>query len=884
MLQRHSYAVALVVALMPAASACAAVVTDGTTGTAGAVSGPAFQIPATLGTQVGGNLFHSFSEFSLNASESATFSGPGSVKHIISRVTGGIPSTIDGLLQSTIGGADLYFINPAGVIFGPGARVDVGGTLWVSTAEQVRLSDGGVFDARTPAASVLTAAPVASFGFSGPQPGGVSFDGAELTAGGDNGIVIVAGPISLHNAALFSASGAIELHAVAGPGDVPVGAAGQLTQGGDISINNSVIQGLADGSTGSGRIVIRGGQLVVQDSDIVSINAGNGSAGAVMLDGTSVALTNSRLYGSNGMIPVDHSASGGSGTGALLAVNATGSLLLDGSVVETYSLGTGTGGSIRLSAPQLQIRGGSAVSTTVGATDYSGVSTGSSGAGGAIEVQSSGAVLLQSSSIFTHTGDAGAGGSIAISAGGLNVVDASITASTGNWLDSAATWDSGPGGTIRLTLSGALSLTDSTVASDTWGSGAGGSVLVQADGAFLQRSRISGSSWPAADFVTGDAGNTGAAGAITLDLGLGNLVMQGGVASQITSSTQGHGDGGIITVRAHSALLSQNAQISSDTGFGPASDGAGGSINLFLTGTLNIDSGAALTTDSAGLGAAGHIRVEAATIQLGDLTQVSSRTLAEGAGGSVTLSARDDLVVAGGSVSSAGSGAGKAGSLQLVAGHDLRIVGDPTMEVSGEVSAAASGSGDAGRIELQAGHALLLDHARVLTATDASAGGDVSLQAVALVRLEGSQVSTSVHGGDGGGGNISVDPVNLLLLDSRLLANAWGGPGGNISLSADWLLLDSHSMLDASSRLGVDGRITLSSPAETGSDLQVPAPHLFDSAARLQDTCNSQGNTFLRRSGEARVFRGIVPRLTPGAVLLGTESSASLPCGAGGDA
>jgi filamentous hemagglutinin family protein len=73
-----------------------------------------YQIGADLGQQHGGNLFHSFRDFSLQNPESATFSGPETVKNIISRVTGGNSSTIDGTLRSTIPNADMYFLNPAG--------------------------------------------------------------------------------------------------------------------------------------------------------------------------------------------------------------------------------------------------------------------------------------------------------------------------------------------------------------------------------------------------------------------------------------------------------------------------------------------------------------------------------------------------------------------------------------------------------------------------------------------------------------------------------------------------------------------------------------------------------------------------------------------------
>ncbi len=111
----------------------AQVTLDGTLGPAGALPGPNYAITADLGRQVGGNLFHSFGQFSINTGESATFSGPNSVSNIIGRVTGGNVSFIDGALRSTIPGANLYLLNPAGVLFGEHAQLDVLGSVHVST-------------------------------------------------------------------------------------------------------------------------------------------------------------------------------------------------------------------------------------------------------------------------------------------------------------------------------------------------------------------------------------------------------------------------------------------------------------------------------------------------------------------------------------------------------------------------------------------------------------------------------------------------------------------------------------------------------------------------------------------------------------------------------
>ena len=129
------------------------------------LTGPDYQIGDNLGQQLGGNLLHSFRDFNLRFGESATFSGPNHIQNVISRVTGGNLSNIDGTIRSLIPGADFYFLNPYGIVFGPNARLDVQGSFHASTADYLRFGNGGIFHARNPSESLLTVAPIEAFGF-----------------------------------------------------------------------------------------------------------------------------------------------------------------------------------------------------------------------------------------------------------------------------------------------------------------------------------------------------------------------------------------------------------------------------------------------------------------------------------------------------------------------------------------------------------------------------------------------------------------------------------------------------------------------------------------------------------------------------------------------
>src|SRR3954452_7148176 len=170
----------LLATLLAAAPAHAQIVTDGTLGPKVSLSGSTVDIGAQLGTQRGDNLFHSFEKFGIAAGQTATFTGPDTVKNVISRVTGGEISTIDGTLASRVGQADLYFLNPAGVMFGPNARLDVPGSFHVSTAHELRFADGARFSALDKTGSGLTVAPPEAFGFLDRPSGRIAVDHSQL--------------------------------------------------------------------------------------------------------------------------------------------------------------------------------------------------------------------------------------------------------------------------------------------------------------------------------------------------------------------------------------------------------------------------------------------------------------------------------------------------------------------------------------------------------------------------------------------------------------------------------------------------------------------------------------------------------------------------------
>jgi filamentous hemagglutinin family protein len=129
------------------------------------LEGPEYNITASYGEQCGSNLFHSFEQFNLQKNETATFSGPDAIQNIISRVTGGSSSWINGTIRSTIPNANMFLLNPSGVMFGPDAALDIGGSFHVSTADYITFLDANHFSANLSNDSILTTSAPSSFGF-----------------------------------------------------------------------------------------------------------------------------------------------------------------------------------------------------------------------------------------------------------------------------------------------------------------------------------------------------------------------------------------------------------------------------------------------------------------------------------------------------------------------------------------------------------------------------------------------------------------------------------------------------------------------------------------------------------------------------------------------
>jgi len=372
----------------------AEVITDGTLGQATSLSGPDYRISETLGQQRGSHLFHSFQSFNLNTGESATFTGPQTVTNILTRVTGGTRSWIDGTLRSEIPNANLYLLNPSGILFGKNAQLDITGSFHASTADYLRLGDDGRFDARQPNNSLLTLAPIEAFGFL-EQPAPITLQDSFLSVPNGKGLSLIGGDLQMTDSTLYAPSGQINLAAVASKGEVLPTSSDLVMEfvekQGTITLSLSSMARLqqieienvpppltnpvqlanldVSGMSG-GQIFIRAGQFVLDKSWVFADNYGEkpGVGIDIRLDGN-MRLTN------GARITADNFGNSQGGNVTLKTKN----LLISGintevpypiqslSTIATNNfLGIGNGGDIKISTSVLEINPGLILAATEG--------------------------------------------------------------------------------------------------------------------------------------------------------------------------------------------------------------------------------------------------------------------------------------------------------------------------------------------------------------------------------------------------------------------------------------------------------------------------------------------------------------------------------------
>ncbi len=770
--------------LVLTANVYAQIVTDGSVGNPknlGRVQnlpGPNFSIPESLGSPAGANLFHSFQDFNIQTGQSATFTGSNAIANVISRVTGGNPSNINGLLESTIGQADFYFLNPAGVMFGANARVDVPAAFHVSTANELRFADGLVYSANLQAPSNFSSASPEAFGFLGNQTGTISVVGSEITLDPGHKLSLSGGELKIEQAELSIDRGNIQLVAM---GD----AATILTIGGDpfepaqgkLAISNSKID---VSGNGAGRVAIQGGVSEINSSSILADNKGPNNAGietGIDIDATSLNIENS-------IVKTDAK---GVGHAADLSVTVKDELVINnGVVIGSRTFAAGNAGSATFKVGNLNLAQSAAIST----------STLSTGQGGNITIVANKDVTMSGRALIrTDASGSGNAGTIDLDvdtlsvSGGAQIFSGTFPNSTGH------------GGKITIVANKDVTASGAFIRSDT--SGEGNSGTIDLDVGTLSVSAR-------AQIFSGTLRNSkGQGGKITI-VAKQDVTVSGGAF--IRTSTSGEGNAGTIDLDVDTLSVTNGAAIF--TNAFRSSTGQAGPIAIKATDKVTIaGTSSGLFTATSSSGNAGAINLQVGQLDLKDGAQIDSgaRTGNTGQGGEIKIVANKNVtasgksntvsITSGGEIISGTFSTGNAGQVSVTSG--MLTIDDQGSNFFTGISSSTSSDGNAGVVTVTVDGAVsIVNSGRITSATLAVEGegdaGQVNLTAGTLT-INGQEsntftgiASSTVSGGNAGVVTVTVDGA-VSIVNSGAISSATSyaeGDAGQVNLSAGTLMID----------------------------------------------------------------------------------------------
>lgn len=556
---------------------------DGTVGPVRTLTGPDFEIPAELGRLEGNNLFHSFSQFDLIKAETATFSGPDTVQNIIGRITGGQRSSIDGQLRSSIPQADLFLLNPNGFIFGPNARLNLRGSLYLSTASTLQFEGGGTVNVLDPENSVFTSAPPIAFGFLAPEPAMIEIRGSNLSVAEKETLSLSSGKVFINGGGLQAVLGQVSLTGVNYAKSINLIADSALKQT-DVQFGEVILQAGASidvGKQNAGKVFIQGGKFSLRQSGITGNSFGE-SNGGIRINVESLYLEESEV----------DTRTFGTAPGSKIMLQISGDIHLKNSTILTTSLGpeinAGKAGDIIITAKNLTL------SDSIIKTDSN-----SYGQGGNIYIVVKNSIVLLdvnqdlATAIQADSKKFGNAGRITIQAQNLNLYGFSK-------IDNS-TAKTGQGGDITLKTTDTLQLLNGAfISAESEGKGNAGNINIdtgkltiteskistaaaQADGGNIivgVRTQLAAKNSEISTTVSGGTGNGG-------NLIIGSPQFLGLQASKVIANARG-GHGGAILITATAREIDVNSQITATSEEGVDGEVKIGLFNINLT-VLPID-------------------------------------------------------------------------------------------------------------------------------------------------------------------------------------------------------------------------------------------------------------------------------------------------------
>jgi len=818
----------------------------------------------------GSNLFHSFQNFSIGEGDIANFlnhSGNGPVtENILSRVTGGTSSEIYGTIKTTdFQGANLYLMNPAGVIFGPSAKLEVEGSFHATTADYLRFEDGTRFNANPiPPDEVLSVAPVAAFGFLEANPEQLSIKGGQLLVPVGETLSMVSGDMAIGESATLSATeGQVNLVSAGSAGEVilrdssvEVSAADAL---GRISLSKASIKG--------GRIVVRGEELAMVDGEIRAVSR---AIAPDPVNGGEPGPASTILIEAEKSVAIDGDATVGSGGTA--ATTGAGSVHIESKGMDvTVRESDVFGDSITIAAAQGKVT----IDDTVVVTDVTTDPTGSAGpitirsrdvlvigdrtriGSNVVDGEAAGSVTIMGASkngTVEITGDnligafsedsSGSAGVITISA--QQVTISGTAGSSGSYPYNgprivSSTINGGPGGSINITGTSVTIKDGSEVSSKTDGNDRAGSVTIMApleNGTVLIAGRVK---------INANTGDTGAGGELTISGGDVLITENQGGSPFITAETSGLGPGGNVSITAgESITLTGDTRITSSSQLGNLDPDIGAGT-ITLTTPILFMAGGRLQAETAKYGPAGDIVLNVGIFEASGGTSITSSSrntsIDSGRAGNIIIRGVNGetdpfdqshvVTLVDSAIRTESSGGGAAGSVSIV-GSEISLANT-------EISTVAKATGAGGHIALEATGVMMK-----LTETNLSAEvkdvpieavpdtglADITLKAPALAMVGGSINAQTTGTRDAGA--IILETANAELSGAELKSSSESGATGDAGRVIVRGLAGEDSTADWVKVIG--GGLSTSAVAGQGGDIAVTAGEIMLQAADVSAT------------------------------------------------
>ncbi len=649
------------------------------------------RIEITEGTTEGRNLFHSFREFSVGNGFEAYFNNANDIVNIFSRVTGGNISNIDGLIRAN-GNANLFLINPAGILFGNNASLQIGGSFYGSSADSIIFPNGIEFAASNPVTPRLTIDAPIGLRFRDNPGEIVNQSVAGLTVEEGNNLALVGGNITLAGGNInLPGQGKIELGSVADNNVVnlePTNSSFSLGYGEVTSFNDITLNQGAKIATTEADISLRGNQIaLLNDSQIISEVDSSQVGGDIEINGGGLFINNQSNIatvtpgeGNAGNINVDISGSVeivGIGfeafeqniiQGFLSSTNPLDieTTLNNGTGILSLTDGTGSTGNINISSSSLQLQEGGIIAgfafaegeannLTIKTTDLLEVNAsgifntpifGSTGNGNMLKIDTKDLTISDGGVVTSVILGQGDGGDILIDASGeINILRATPASIVPTGIFSNSAFQNGKTGDItittnNLTIEGRGQITSVSGIVTREGiiplGGDGGNITIFAN----ESIEIYGTNF-------GDPTNDSAiAAAAVSDSNAGNIslntkriiIANGATVAVGSANTNNPGDAGSLEIIADSIRLENNGTITS-----AKISGNDGDVNI-TTKDLQLFNQSTIRTDSVNSNG-GDININADLIFAfpNQNSDIVANAAQGGNGGNITINAEGIL-------------------------------------------------------------------------------------------------------------------------------------------------------------------------------------------------------------------------------------------------